>query len=109
MSKQNHSKQSLFSEVNGHTIPNPKNQYALVLHTLMENPKGITQLYWANHYNILKFATRLGELETKLSKILVKKEPQKFTNRFGHEGQYVLYTPILTIQEYLEIYNKINK
>lgn len=101
--------QNLFSLLDGHTIPNPKNQYALVLHTLMENPKGITQLYWANHYNILKFATRLGELENKLAKILVKKEPQDFTNRFGHKSQYVLYTPILTTQEYLEIYESINK
>ena len=101
--------QNLFSLVDGHTIPNPKNQYALVLHTLMENPKGITQLYWANHYNILKFATRLGELENKLAKILVKKEPQDFTNRFGHKSQYVLYTPILSIKEYLEIYESINK
>ena len=101
--------QNLFSLVDGNTIPNPKNQYALVLHTLMENPKGITQLYWANHYNILKFATRLGELENKLARILVKKEPQDFKNRFGHKSQYVLYTPILTIQEYLEIYNQVNK
>ena len=101
--------QNLFSLVDGHTIPNPKNQYALVIHTLMETPRGITQLYWANHYNILKFATRLGELENKLAMILVKKEPQDFTNRFGHKSQYVLYTPILTTQEYLEIYNQVNK
>ena len=101
--------QNLFSLVDGHTIPNPKNQYALVLHTLMENPKGVTQLDWANQYKILKFATRLGELENKLAKILVKKEPQDFTNRFGHKSQYVLYTPILTTQEYLEIYGSINK
>lgn len=109
MSKKNNGGQNLFSMIGGHTIPNPKNQYALVVHTLMENPKGITQLYWANHYNILKFATRLGGLENKISKILVKKELQKFTNRFGHKSQYVLYTPILTTQEYLEIYNQVNK
>ena len=101
--------QNLFSLVDGYTIPNPKNQYALVIHTLMENPKGITQLYWANHYNILKFSTRLGDLENKLARIIVKKEQQDFTNRFGHKSQYVLYTPILTIQEYLEIYNQVNK
>lgn len=101
--------QNLFSLVDGHTIPNPKNQYALVIHTLMENPKGVTQLDWANQYKILKFATRLGELENKLATILVKKEPKKFINRFGHDGQYVLYTPILTMQEYLEIYNQVNK
>lgn len=101
--------QNLFSLVDGHTILNPKNQYALVIHTLMENPKGVTQLDWANQYKILKFATRLGELENKLAKILVKKEPQDFTNRFGHKSQYVLYTPILTTQEYLEIYNQVNK
>ena len=101
--------QNLFSLVDGHTITNPKNQYGLVIHTLMENPRGITQLYWANHYNILKFATRLGELENKLARILVKKEPQDFKNRFGHKSQYVLYTPILTTQEYLEIYNQVNK
>lgn len=109
MSKKNNGGQNLFSMIGGHTIPNPKNQYALVLHTLMENPKGVTQLDWANKYHILKFATRLGELERKLDMFLVGKLPQKFKNRFGHEGQYILYVPALTTQEYLEIYNKVNK
>ena len=83
----------LFVSIDGHEYPSPKNQYALVLHTLMKPPTEISMGYWMQVYKTHKFSTRLGELEKKL----------------GHKSQYTVYTPILSNEQYLEFYNKVNK
>jgi len=93
---------------NGHQIPNPKNQYALVLYTLINPPKEISQSYWAKEYRILKWSTRLGELEKRLGKQLVSRSNKEFTNRFSHSSNYVVYTPILKKSEYINLYKKVN-
>lgn len=90
------------------TFNPPKNQYALVLHTLMNPPRELSLSHWMNLYKSAKFSTRLGELEKELNTTLVLRTPTPFVNRFGHKGYYIIYTPILTKKEYQEFYNLIN-
>lgn len=90
------------------TLHPPKNQYALVLHTLMHPPKELDNGYWMKAYKSYKFSTRLGELEQKLGINLVHRQQRDFVNRFGHKSNYVEYIPYLTRTKYLEYYTKIN-
>lgn len=90
------------------TLQPPKNQYALVLHTLMHPPGELCVGYWMNAYKIHKFSSRLGELEKKLGYSLVFRKSKEFVNRFGHKSQYTVYTPILSTEQYLEFYTKVN-
>lgn len=108
MPKINKVSETLFSFVDGHTIPNPKNQYALVLYTLINPPKEISQSYWASEYHILKWSTRLGELEKKLGMDLVDRHEKEFVNRFSHSSNYTVYTPILEKSKYIELYKQVN-
>jgi hypothetical protein len=90
-------------------LPNPNNQYELLLHTLIEftsNLKGkeLSMSYWMQHYRSHKFSTRLGDVENDLNIKLVKREFKKFTNRFGHHSKYRVYIPILEHSEYVRIY-----
>ena len=90
------------------TLKPPKNQYALVLHTLMNPPKELSMGYWMEEYKSHKFSSRLGELEKKLGYPLAFRKPKDFVNRFGHKSQYMVYTPLASMAQYLEFYAKIN-
>lgn len=98
---------NLFQEINGVTIPNPKNQWEMILHTLIFPPKELSMAYWMNVYKSHKFSSRLGELEKDLNIMLVERKQKKFTNRFGHKSSYTVYIPILENKQYVELYFKL--
>lgn len=85
----------------------PKNQHALVLHTLMHAPRELCYKHWINLYDSAKFSTRLGELEEKLN---VKLVSRAIGTRvvFWKKHYYTIYKPILSKKQYIEFYNKIN-
>ena len=90
-------------------LPKPKNQHALVLHTLIHPPRELSLSHWMNLYKSAKFSTRLGELERKLNVKLVERLNKPFVCRFGTTHYYTVYKPILSKNEYIELYNKVNK
>jgi len=87
----------------------PKNQHALVLHTLIHPPRELSLSHWMNQYKSAKFSTRLGELERKLNVKLVERLNKPFVCRFGTTHYYTVYKPILSKQQYVEYYNQVNK
>ena len=90
-------------------LPKPKNQHALVLHTLIHPPRELSLSHWMNQYKSAKFSTRLGELERKLNIKLVDRIIKPFVCRFGTKHYYTVYKPILSKEQYLEFYNQVNK
>lgn len=99
---------SLFDMAGTYTIPYPRNQHELVLHTLIFPPKELTLGYWMEKYKTAKWSSRLGEVEERFPH-LVERVPTKFVNRFGHAGRYTVYKPLLTIEEYIDIYLKMRE
>ena len=89
------------------TVLPPRNQYELVLHTLIFPPEEISIGYWMEVYKTHKWSTRLGDVERLLGVVLVDRKWKDFTNRFGHGSQFTVYTPILTKSEYSELYLKL--
>lgn len=73
-------------------IKQPTNQHELVLWYLLTHHK-FSLKDVINEFMFFKFQTRLSELESKFG-ILAKREPQRFTNRFGYTGNYNLYSAI---------------
>ncbi len=108
IASKSHLGQSLLFDVRENvSIPSPSNQHELVLHTLIFPPKELTINYWGLVYKTNKFSSRLGEVEKKLNIVLVKREFKKFVNRFGHESEYRVYTPIHDQNVYIQIYNEM--
>lgn len=91
----------------GIVVDKPNNQHELVLHTLIYPPKEISIGYWMEVYRTHKWSTRLGDVERMLNITLVDRKRVDFVNRFTHKSDYMTYIPILTKEEYVELYNKI--
>lgn len=91
----------------GIVVDKPNNQHELVLHTLIYPPKEISIGYWMEVYRTHKLSTRLGDVERMLNITLVDRKRVDFVNRFTHKSDYMTYIPILTKEEYVELYNKI--
>lgn len=91
----------------GIVVDKPNNQHELVLHTLIYPPKEISIGYWMEVYRTHKWSTRLGDVERILNITLVDRKRVDFVNRFTHKSDYMTYIPILTKEEYVELYNKI--
>ena len=86
------------------------NQHALVLLTLMKPPKELCFRYWMKKYHSGKFCSRLGEVEKKLGVELVNRDEKgTLILPSGRKKDYVIYKPILSKEQYLEYYNKVNK
>ncbi len=100
---------TLFSQINGVTIPNPTNQFALVIFTLLQPPPELSMGWFMANYKTHKLSTRISDIEKRYNKSIVSKSRKTFTNRFGHESSYVVYTPCLTTEQYLEMYEELNK
>lgn len=99
---------SIFGVAEDIILPNPVNQKALVLHTLIFPPAEISIGYWMIMYKTHKFSTRLGELERMLGVALVNREWRDFINRFDHKSEYRVYIPVLDREKYIEYYNIVN-
>ena len=91
----------------GIVVDKPNNQHELVLHTLIYPPKEISIGYWMEVYRTHKWSTRLGDVERILNITLVDRKRVDFVNRFTHKSDYMTYIPILTKEEYVELYNKM--
>jgi hypothetical protein len=91
----------------GIVVDKPNNQHELVLHTLIYPPKEISIGYWMEVYRTHKWSTRLGDVERMLNITLVDRKRVDFVNRFTHKSDYMTYIPILTKEEYVELYNKM--
>ena len=87
----------------------PKNQHALVLHTLINPPKELCFRFWMKNYNSSKFGSRLGEVEKMIGVALVNRDEWgTLILPSGRKKDYVIYKPILSKEQYIEFYNKIN-
>ncbi len=89
------------------TIQPPRNQHEMVIHTLIFPPDEISIGYWMEVYKTHKWSTRLGDVERILGMVLVDRKWKDFENRFGHSSQFKVYTPILTKNDYVELYAKL--
>ncbi|MGV8131844.1 MAG: hypothetical protein ACP5N7_07130 [Candidatus Pacearchaeota archaeon] len=68
----------------------------------------MTCVKFAQECNILKWSTRLAEIEEKINTVLVKRTVKKFTNRYGHTSHYTEYRSIMSKKEYIKLYEKLN-
>ena len=103
--------QDVLFDVNydGVVVDKPSNQHELVIYTLIFPPKEISIGYWMEVYKTHKWSTRLGDVERMLGISLVDREMVDFVNRFNHSSRYMVYIPILTKNEYVELYNRMKK
>jgi len=98
---------TLFTQAGDITIPNPTNQWELLLWNLIhidQFKEGLTIGSYFQKWRTAKISSRLGEVEKEIGKVLVERRITPFTNRFSHSGHYVVYVPILSQSEYIKIY-----
>ena len=81
----------------------PKNQYQLILWYLY-NLKSFSLKDLINDCMFFKAQTKLSELESKHG-YLANRKRVKFTNRFGHDSSYNIYSCI-DKEKVLKIYNE---
>lgn len=88
-------------------IRQPNNQRELVLYYLITR-KEISTKDAINDSMFFKFNTRLSELECDLSEQIANRREVKFTNRFGHNSSYLVYSAV-DKEKLIEMYNAINE
>jgi hypothetical protein len=100
---------TLFDMVDDVILLPPKNQHALVIYTLLKPPPELSMGWFMAVYKTHKFSNRLSEIEARYNKLLVSRTRKQFTNRFGHNSSYTVYTPCQPKEVYLELYKELNK
>lgn len=102
---------TLFDMSGDDAIPYPRNQYELVVHTLIfhDRNKELTMSTWMTQYRTHKWSSRLGQVEGRsvrqsLDTTLVNRRAKSFVNRFGHDSYYTVYEPLLTREQYIKLY-----
>lgn len=92
-------------------IPKPKNQKALVLYSVLTTNDELSSFYWVKKYMIYKWATRVGELEKEFGIMFKRHNKDLIVKTFEvpKKTSYVVYTPILSWEQYLDIYKKVNQ
>lgn len=90
-------------------IESPKNQYGLVLFTLIFPPKELSMGWFMKHCSTHKLSTRIGEMEREHNVTLVSRSLKKYTNKFGHCSDYTVYKRVIDMDSLVDLYIKYNK
>lgn len=91
-------------------IPQPKNQWALVIYLLLENYSAGLTMKTACRDLFYKFQSRLGEVEKERKhKLKIIRLPMKKKNRFGHNMSYLNYKSVASKFYLRNLLNKLNR
>lgn len=91
-------------------LTKPKNQYAQVIHLLIENyAKGVTMVDAMRDW-FHKFQTRLGEIEKRRNgKLKLSRLNVTTKNRFGHTCTYKRYKSNAPKPYLINLFHKLNE